>query len=52
VTGAIVSHLVRAGLLPPDREVATRAEIGDAIAAAFDPARRAIGAMGRVAFLC
>ena len=39
VNGQIVSHLVRAGLLP-DHEVATRDEIGAAIAAALDPARR------------
>jgi ClpP class serine protease len=41
VPGAIVDGLARAGL-PRDCDAASRAEIGAAIAAAFDPATRAI----------
>jgi hypothetical protein len=36
VTGALVARLVREGLIPRDREVASRAEIGAAIAAFFE----------------
>ena len=36
VTGAIVDRLARAGLLPRDRDAASRAEIGAAIAAALE----------------
>jgi hypothetical protein len=36
ITDATVAHLVRHGLLPRDREVASRAEIGAAIAAALE----------------
>ena len=36
VTGAIVDYLARAGLLPPGREAASRAEIGIAVRRVLD----------------